>query len=93
MSINISILGTGRIAEFGYIPAIKQIDDVKIVSVLSRDADRGREFANNHSIPNSYTDINELLNDEELDAVIICTPDAKHEEQVIKSCKAGKHIL
>ena len=42
MSINISILGTGRIAEFGYIPAIKQIDDVKIVSVLSRDADRGR---------------------------------------------------
>jgi predicted dehydrogenase len=93
MSINISILGTGRIAEFGYIPAIKQIDDVNLVSVLSRDADRAREFVNKHSIPNFYTDINELLNDEELDAVIICTPDAKHEEQVIKSCKAGKHIL
>tara|TARA_B110000444_G_C18765994_1_gene560003 strand:+ start:12 stop:950 length:939 start_codon:yes stop_codon:yes gene_type:complete len=93
MAINISILGTGRIAEFGYIPAIKQIEDVNIISVLSRDQLRGEDFARKNSIPNSYSNIDDLLEDKELDAIIICTPDAMHEEQAIKASQAGKHVL
>ena len=36
MTLNVALLGTGRIAEYGYIPAISKIDDVNIISVLSR---------------------------------------------------------
>lgn len=93
MTINIALLGTGRIAEFGYIPAIQQISDTNIISVLSRDEARGKAFAKKHQIKKSYVDLDELLRDKSLDAVIICTPDAMHEEQVIKSCRANKHVL
>lgn len=93
MTINIALLGTGRIAEIGYIPAIQQISDTNIISVLSRDEAKGKAFAKRHQIKNSYVDLDELLRDESLDAVIICTPDAMHEEQVIKSCRANKHVL
>lgn len=93
MTINIALLGTGRIAEIGYVPAIQQISDTNIISVLSRDKAKGEAFAKKHQIKNSYADLDELLRDESLDAVIICTPDAMHEEQVIKSCRANKHVL
>lgn len=93
MTINIALLGTGRIAEVGYIPAIQQISDTNIISVLSRNEARGKAFAQKHQIKKSYVDLDELLQDKSLDAVIICTPDAMHEEQVIKSCRANKHVL
>ena len=93
MTLNVALLGTGRIAEYGYIPAISKIDDVNIISVLSRSDTRGSEFAIKHSIPRVYVEIDDLLADNHLDAVIVCTPDSLHEEQVIKSCRAKKHIL
>lgn len=93
MTLNIALLGTGRIAEYGYIPAINKIDDVSIISVLSRSDAKGSEFAIKHSIPKAYVEIDDLLEDKLLDAVIVCTPDNLHEEQVIKSCRARKHIL
>ena len=93
MTLNIALLGTGRIAEYGYIPAINKIDDVSIISVLSRSEAKGSEFAIKHSIPKAYVEIDDLLEDKLLDAVIICTPDSLHEDQVIKSCRARKHIL
>jgi len=93
MSIGIAIIGTGRIAEIGFIPAISKINDAKIVSVLSRDLLKGKKFAKKHNIAVVYTDIDLLLKDPLVDAVIICTPDAMHESQVIKTCRAGKHVL
>ena len=93
MTLNVALLGTGRIAEYGYIPAISKIDDVNIISVLSRSDIRGSEFAIKHSIPRVYVEIDDLLADNHLDAVIVCTPDSLHEEQVINSCRAKKHIL
>ena len=93
MTLNVALLGTGRIAEYGYIPAISKIDDVNIISVLSRSDIKGSQFAIKHSIPRAYVEIDDLLADNHLDAVIVCTPDSLHEEQVIKSCRAKKHIL
>ena len=63
MTLNIALLGTGRIAEYGYIPAIDKIDDVSIISVLSRSEAKGSEFAIKHSIPKAYVEIDDLLED------------------------------
>ena len=66
MTLNVALLGTGRIAEYGYIPAISKIDDVNIISVLSRSDIRGSEFAIKHSIPSAYVEIDDLLADNNL---------------------------
>lgn len=43
--------------------------------------------------PDTYTDYRELLAREDLDAVIICTPDYEHCEIALAAIRSGKHIL
>ncbi len=41
----------------------------------------------------SYTDLNKMLSDKELDAVSICSYSYQHKEHAIAAAKAGKHII
>jgi 1,5-anhydro-D-fructose reductase (1,5-anhydro-D-mannitol-forming) len=93
MTLGIAVLGTGRIVETGYVPAFKGVPEAKLVALLSRDQKRGDAFAAKTGIPKAYADLGALLRDPAVDAVIVATPDATHEEQVIAAAKAGKHIL
>jgi 1,5-anhydro-D-fructose reductase (1,5-anhydro-D-mannitol-forming) len=61
--------------------------------VLSRDQRRGAAFAQRHATPAVYDDLTALLRSPQVDAVIVVTPDATHEPQVIAAAHAGKHIL
>jgi 1,5-anhydro-D-fructose reductase (1,5-anhydro-D-mannitol-forming) len=93
MTLGVAVLGTGRVVETGYIPALREIGEVKLVAILSRAQARAERFAREHNIPNAYSDIDSLLRDPAVDAVIVATPDATHEPQVIAAARAGKHIL
>ncbi len=93
MTLGIAVLGTGRIVESGYVPAFKGVPDARLIATLSRDQARGDAFAAKMGIPKAYADLGALLADPAVDAVIVATPDATHEEQVIAAAKAGKHIL
>jgi predicted dehydrogenase len=96
MTMNIAMLGTGRIADGQLAPAIAEADGVRLWSVLSRDAERGRKFAERHgaAAPNAvHTDLDSLLADDELDAVLIASPDKLHAPQCIAAARAGKHVL
>ena len=94
--LNIAILGPGRIADTQLGPAICAVDEARLWSVLSRDPERGRVFAERHkaAAPQpAYTRLEELLVDSALDAVLICTPDRMHAIQGITAARAGKHVL
>lgn len=93
MSLGIALLGTGSIAHRGFAPAVQAVEDTHFVAVLSRDKSRGAEFAKQYDIPEVYDDLDELLNNPQVDAIIVATPDATHEPQVIAAAQAGKHIL
>jgi predicted dehydrogenase len=93
MTIGIAILGTGRIVETAYIPAIEGVDRAKTVAVLSREQARAESFAAAHGVPGAYSDLDTLLADPKVDAVIVATPDLTHELQVVAAARAGKHIL
>jgi len=96
MTMNIAMLGTGRIADQNLAPAVSAVDGVRLWSVLSRDAERGREFAKRHQAESAdavHTNLDSLLADEELDAVLIATPDKLHASQAIAAARAGKHVL
>ena len=95
-TFNIAIAGTGSIADDQLAPALGQVEDAQLWSVLSREVERGREFADRHGAraPNPvHTKLNSLLSDPELDAIIIATPDRLHVEQTLAAASAGKHVL
>jgi predicted dehydrogenase len=93
MTLGIALLGTGNIAQHALVPAVQAVDGARVVAVLSRDKARGAIFAQQYGISHSYDDLETLLRSPAVDAVIVATPDATHEPQVIAAAQAGKHVL
>lgn len=66
--------------------------DTEIAAVWDEDPMRGREAANELGVP-FIEDLDELLNNQDIDAVIVTTPTNLHHEVMVKAAKAGKHIF
>jgi 1,5-anhydro-D-fructose reductase (1,5-anhydro-D-mannitol-forming) len=93
MTLGIALLGTGNIAQRAFVPAVQAVDGARLVAVLSRDKARGAVFAQQYGIPEVYDNLDALLRSPRVDAVIVASPDAMHESQVIATVQAGKHVL
>ena len=94
--LRIAMIATGGIAGNALAPAIANAAGAQLWSVLSRDAERARDFAERHGAAGprpARTDLGALLADPELDAVVIASADGLHAEQCIAAAQAGKHVL
>ena len=94
--LRIAMIATGGIAETALAPAIRRAAGAELWSVLSRDAGRARDFAERHGAASprpAHTDIDALLADPALDAVVIASADALHAGQCVAAARAGKHVL
>jgi 2-hydroxy-4-carboxymuconate semialdehyde hemiacetal dehydrogenase len=91
MTINVALAGAGA---FGikHLDAIKLIDGVKVVSVVSRELAKTQEVADKYGIAHVTTDLADSLKIKEVDAVILCTPTQMHASQTLACLEAGKHV-
>jgi 2-hydroxy-4-carboxymuconate semialdehyde hemiacetal dehydrogenase len=91
MTINVALAGAGA---FGikHLDAIKSIDNVNVISLMSRDRAKTEEVARKYGIPHATTDLAETLTLKEIDAVILCTPTPVHASQALACLRAGKHV-
>ena len=91
MTINVALAGAGA---FGikHLDAIRAIDGVKVISLMSRDLAKTQEVAAKYSIPHVTTDLADSLRLPEVDAVILCTPTPLHASQALACLAAGKHV-
>lgn len=90
--MNIAIIGCGAIARKRHAPVLNRNKNVcfyAVCDVMKKNAD---ELAEKYGVKAFY-DIDRLLACKELDAVIICTPERFHKDNVIAALKAGKHVL
>ncbi|GAA0203000.1 Gfo/Idh/MocA family protein [Halobaculum roseum] len=86
------VLGTAGIARTAVIPGIRGSEHT-VEAVASRDCERAREFAAEESIPRSYGSYEELLADEDLDAVYVPLPNGLHAEWTKRAADAGLDVL
>jgi len=91
MTIKVALAGAGA---FGikHLDAIKLIDGVEVVSLVSRELDKTKEVAAKYGIGHCTTDLADSLALKEVDAVILCTPTQMHAAQAIACMEAGKHV-
>lgn len=87
------ILGCANIAIGALIPAIKKSDSGELLSIASRSKERAKKVARDFGIPKVYGSYDELLLDNEVEAVYISLPNHLHKEWTIESAEKGKHIL
>ena len=88
--INIAIVGLGFGAEF--IPIYQKHPNANLIAISQRNETKLNLLADTFGIQKRYTSYDELLEDEEIDAVHINTPIPDHGIQSIKGLKAGKHV-
>jgi len=91
MSLKIALAGAGA---FGvkHLDGIRNIPDVEVISLVSRNLEATREVAARYGIRHSSTDLADALAIKEVDAVILCTPTALHAAQALQCLDAGKHV-
>ncbi len=91
--INWGILSTANIGVAKVIPAMQKGDYCNICGIASRDIKKAETAARKLNIPRAYGSYEELLDDEQIQAVYIPLPNHMHVEWTIKCLEAGKHVL
>lgn len=90
--IKYAVIGRGKIADC-YIKGASLSGRFELEAVYSRQEETGREYAKKHGVCKVYTDLNDLVNDREIDAVYIASPNSCHEWQSELLLKGGKHVI
>ena len=91
--MNWGILATGTIAAKFAATVNKMEDSQRRAACASRTKEKAEEFASRHSIPAFYGSYEEMVRDENVDAVYIATPNNMHYENCCMCLEAGKHVL
>lgn len=90
--VNIAVIGIGMMGQT-HANAIRGMGaQMKLAAICGADIEQDRQKASGYGCP-YYTDLEEMLQKEAIDAVDICTPTFAHEEAIVKAAQAGKHIL
>jgi predicted dehydrogenase len=89
--IRVAVLGAGAIAQVAHLPVLSRMRGVEIAAVSDRDAHAARTVAQRYGTRAAKSD--DVLADESIQAVVVCTPSARHEENVREALSAGKYVL
>lgn len=89
-TIRWGIIGCGNVTEVKSGPPYQNTEGFELVAVMRRDADKAKDYANRHGVAKYYSNADDLILDDEVDAVYIATPPDSHKEYALKVAAAGK---
>lgn len=90
--INIGVAGLGRIGKVHAEIFKTKVPKARLVAVLDIDASIARGVGERLKVK-WYTDYEKMLQEDSVDAVIICTPTYLHYEMIIMAAEYGKHVF
>jgi len=92
--LKVGIIGTGWIAE-SHVTSLKNFDDVEIVAGADLVPGKAEAFFKQFEVENArcYPDHKSMIDNEELDAVCVCTYNKTHAECTIYALEHGIHVM
>lgn len=91
--LNVGILGAGGIAALSHLPEIAQIDGMRVTHICGRTEGRLRLLCERYDVPRFSTSWADLLNDDELDAMVVALPHPLHAEAGLAVLERGLHLF
>jgi len=93
-TLNFAVLGCGSIAKIAHLPSIEKTEGAQLVAVCDINEKTVKSTAQKWGAKYWFTDYKEMFKKcDELDAVIIATPNNVHRNQAVAAAKAGLHIV
>lgn len=90
--IRIAIVGCGRISKRHFDAIDAHADDLELVSVCDSDSSVLAPHVEKYNVP-MYLQLNEMIENEELDLVVLCTPSGLHARQAELAAKHGINVI
>jgi D-xylose 1-dehydrogenase (NADP+, D-xylono-1,5-lactone-forming) len=91
-TVRFGIMGAANIAR-KFAEGAALVEGVEVVALASRDAAKGRAFADEIGVERVHGSYEALLRDPGIDAVYIPLPNTLHAAWAVQAAEAGKHIL
>ncbi|MBV6520220.1 MAG: Inositol 2-dehydrogenase/D-chiro-inositol 3-dehydrogenase [Gemmatimonadaceae bacterium] len=92
-NLQVAVVGVGAISQLVHIPVLSRTKGVQIVALVDADRPKARAIAERFGVPYTFTEIDDALGVEGLDAIVIATPNHLHEPHVLASLAAGVDVL
>src|SRR5659263_163293 len=93
--VKIGIIGCGGIANGKHMPSLKKVPDAEMVAFCDLILEKAEKAAKQFGTKDAkiYTDYKELLKDESIDVIHVCTPNRSHSFITVDALEAGKHVM
>ncbi|MFC2115627.1 inositol 2-dehydrogenase [Bacteroidota bacterium] len=91
--IKVGVIGSGRIGKVHIENLSVGIPSAEVVAVADVFLEGAEEIAGRFGIKTATADYKEIISDNDIDAVVICSPTDTHAKYTIEAAEAGKHIF
>ncbi|PQV63307.1 scyllo-inositol 2-dehydrogenase (NADP+) [Abditibacterium utsteinense] len=88
----IAVVGYGRWGRVCHIPLILQVPELELVGVASGDAAKREQIRTELGV-RAFQNLDEVLADESVEAVVLATPNDTHESFAVRALDAGRHVV
>ncbi len=89
--LRVGLIGYGFIGDLHC--RVAQASGATVVAVSGHSGDRARKFADAHGIADATDDWTSLTSRDDIDLVVIGTPNSMHHPQAMEALRAGRHVL
>lgn len=91
--LGIGVLGVGEMGRRHAENLRRNVPEAKLVAIADASHERARQVATELEIDHSYNSLEAMLENKDIEAVLIATPDKFHAQAVTTAVRAGKDIL
>lgn len=91
--IKIGAIGLGRLGLQHAENVAFKIPNAELTAICDMNEEKLQQVQKDWNIPYSYTDFDEMIKTDELDAVVITSPSALHTKQIANALEAGLHVF
>jgi predicted dehydrogenase len=92
--IRYAVVGLGHIAQTAVLPSFAHAENCELAALVTGSPEKDGELSKRYRVKAyAYDDLETAIDDEDIDAVYIATPNALHREHTERAARAGSHVL
>jgi predicted dehydrogenase len=93
VKVRVGLIGTSGWADELHLPVLASHNQAVLAAICGRNGPRARALADKYGVAQVFTDYRRMIEDAELDAVVVATPEDLHHPMVMAAVQAGLHVL
>ncbi|MGA7224726.1 MAG: Gfo/Idh/MocA family oxidoreductase [Candidatus Acidiferrales bacterium] len=91
--LGIGVVGVGEMGKRHAENLRRNVPEARLIAIADVSAERAQQVATEYEIEYSYGSLEAMLENKEIEAVLVATPDRFHAQAVMLAARAGKDIL